>query len=379
MNPNEPGNGSVKSGPALDNLTAALVDICRAGLQADRLREEVLSRLGRAVPFDAAFWATLDPATLLFTRGHQQDIPSDTSAYFVRNEFADDDVNRWTALAQDRAGVRSLAQVTAGDMERSPRFREIFRPLGLGDELRAVFRVGSVCWGCMCLHRQLGSTFTKDERDYVRKLSPHIAEAIRTSLLITSFELPQIADAPGLVVLGADGSIVSSTTAGERWLEELGWPRTETTQAPAELRVLAAVVDRPEDGGHELPRMQMRTLAGRWVVLHGSKLPIEHAPAIAVIIEEATPADLAPILMMAYGLTNRERTITSLVCRGQSTRDIAEQLHITPHTIQDHLKSIFDKTGVRTRRELAMSLLQRDYVPRTMAGTPIGPSGFFIE
>jgi DNA-binding CsgD family transcriptional regulator len=83
--------------------------------------------------------------------------------------------------------------------------------------------------------------------------------------------------------------------------------------------------------------------------------------------------------MMAYGLTNRERTITSLVCRGLSTREIAERLHITPNTIQEHLKSIFDKTGVRSRRELAMSLLQRDYVPRTMAGTPIGPSGFFVE
>ena len=65
----------MKPDPALKNLTAALVDICRAGLQPDRLREEVFARLGRAVPFDAAFWATLDPATLLFTRGHQQDIP----------------------------------------------------------------------------------------------------------------------------------------------------------------------------------------------------------------------------------------------------------------------------------------------------------------
>jgi DNA-binding CsgD family transcriptional regulator len=369
----------VKPSPALENLTAALVDSCRAGLQPDRLRQEVLSRLGRAVPFDAAFWATLDPATLLFTRGHQEDIPPDTAAYFVRNEYDDDDVNRWTTLAQDRAGVRSLAQVTEGDMERSPRFREIFRPLGLGDELRAVFRVGGVCWGCMCLHRQLGSAFSKGERDYVHRLSPHLAEAIRTSLLITSFDLPQIADAPGLVVLGADGSIVSTTAAGERWLEELGWPRSESTRAPTELRALAAVVDQPEDGGHELPRMQMRTLAGRWAVLHSSKLATETAPAIAVIIEEATPADLAPILMMAYGLTDRERTITSLVCRGLATREIAERLHITPNTIQDHLKSIFDKTGVRTRRELAMSLLQRDYVPRTMAGTPIGPSGFFVE
>ena len=208
----------VKHGPALDNLTAALVDVCRSGLPPDRLRDDVLSRLRRAVPFDAAFWATVDPATLLFTRGHQEEIPADTVPYFVRNEYVDDDVNRWTELAHDRAGVRTLAEATAGDMERSPRFRDVFEPLGLGDELRAVFRVGGVCWGCMCLHREIGASFATQEREYVRRLAPHIAEAIRTSLLVTSFELPQIADAPGLVVLGPDAAVVSTTTP-----ESGGW------------------------------------------------------------------------------------------------------------------------------------------------------------
>ncbi len=369
----------VKHGPALDNLTAALVDVCRSGLPPDRLRDDVLSRLRRAVPFDAAFWATVDPATLLFTRGHQEEIPADTIPYFVRNEYVDDDVNRWTELAHDRAGVRTLAEATAGDMERSPRFRDVFEPLGLGDELRAVFRMGGVCWGCMCLHREIGAPFSTQEREYVRRLAPHIAEAIRTSLLVTSFELPQIADAPGLVVLGPDAAVVSTTTPGERWLEELGWPLSEGRVAPAELRALAAAVEEPGDAEREPPRVRMRTLAGRWAVLHASKLATDAAAAVAVIIEEATPADLAPILMLAYGLTNQERTVTSLVCRGLSTREIAERLHITPNTIQDHLKSIFDKTGAHSRRELAMSLLQRDYAPRTMAGTPIGPSGFFVE
>ena len=231
----------------------------------------------------------------------------------------------------------------------------------------------------MCLHREIGARFTAEEREYARRLGPHIAEAIRTSLLVTSLELPQIADAPGLVVLGPGATVVSTTAAGERWLEELGWPLSERNGRPAELQALAAVVDQPHDTEREPPRVRMRTLAGRWVVLHASRLTTEPAATVAVIIEEATPADLAPILMMAYGLTNKERTLTSLVCRGLSTSEIAERLHITPNTIQDHLKSIFDKTDVRSRRELAMSLLQHQYVPRTMAGTPIGPSGFFVE
>ena len=95
-----------------------------------------------------------------------------------------------------------------------------------------------------------------------------------------------------------------------------------------------------------------------------------------MIIEEPSPGELAPVLMMAYGLTKQEQTVTRLVCRGLSTREIADGLHITPHTLQDHLKSIFDKTAVSSRRELVATILQEQYLPRAIAGKPLAPSGF---
>jgi DNA-binding CsgD family transcriptional regulator len=101
--------------------------------------------------------------------------------------------------------------------------------------------------------------------------------------------------------------------------------------------------------------------------------------AIAVIIEEPSPAELAPVLMMAYGLTKQEQSLTALVCRGLPTKEIAAKLHITPNTVQDHLKSIFDKTGVSSRRELVATILQEQYLPRAMAGQPLGPAGFFTS
>jgi ATP/maltotriose-dependent transcriptional regulator MalT len=58
-------------------------------------------------------------------------------------------------------------------------------------------------------------------------------------------------------------------------------------------------------------------------------------------------------------------------------RAIAERLHITSNTIQEHLKSIFEKTGVSSRRELVAVILQEQYLPRLMANRPIGPSGSF--
>jgi DNA-binding NarL/FixJ family response regulator len=85
------------------------------------------------------------------------------------------------------------------------------------------------------------------------------------------------------------------------------------------------------------------------------------------------------MLMLAYGLTSREQTVTELVCRGLSTREIGARLHISEHTVQDHLKSIFDKAGVRSRRELVATILREQYMPRAMSGRPIAPSGAFVE
>jgi DNA-binding CsgD family transcriptional regulator len=81
--------------------------------------------------------------------------------------------------------------------------------------------------------------------------------------------------------------------------------------------------------------------------------------------------------MLAYGLTRQEQTVTSLVCRGMSTREISERLQISANTVQDHLKSIFTKTGVRSRRELVTAILHDQYLPRARTGEPVSRSGFF--
>ena len=83
------------------------------------------------------------------------------------------------------------------------------------------------------------------------------------------------------------------------------------------------------------------------------------ARRVAVIVEPAHPARISPLLMSAYGLTEREQELTRLVLQGYSTAEIAARLVISAHTVQQHLKTVFDKTGVRSRRELVTQGLLR--------------------
>jgi two-component system, NarL family, nitrate/nitrite response regulator NarL len=59
-----------------------------------------------------------------------------------------------------------------------------------------------------------------------------------------------------------------------------------------------------------------------------------------------------------FNLTHREHDIVNAIVAGQSNKDIADQLKISTQTVKHHLTSIFDKTGVSSRLELAMFALR---------------------
>src|ERR1035438_3206351 len=171
------------TGPAADNLVAAVASACRSGLDAGAPRAALLARLRKVVPIDALWWACADPATLLFTRSYREELPAASGPYFVENEFLHQDVNKWTELARDTTGVRTLMRSEEGHPARSDRYRDIFAPLGLQDELRAVLRVRDACWGYLCLHREGPRAFSQDEARFVQRLAPHLAEGLRMGLL----------------------------------------------------------------------------------------------------------------------------------------------------------------------------------------------------
>lgn len=370
--------------PGAERIRRELIRLCHAGLDSRALRIEIMKRLRTVIPVDVSFFSTIDPATLLFTGAVMDEILERASSQFLANEFLQDDVNKCAWMARSNTPVANLVQATQGELGRSQRYREILTPLALGDELRAVLIANGACWGFMCLHRdQSGPPFTPAEAAYLARLTPHFAEGLRTALLIGSTRGATAPDEPGLLLLAEDLSVVAITPAAQRWLAEVretDWPH----KLPLPYAVSAAVVrllaleQEKEAQPDLLPRVRLRTASGHWLVLHASRLSGPSVQGrIAVIFEVARPAEVALLIVQAYDLSRRESEIVRSVLCGLSTREIAETFHISTNTVQDHLKAIFEKAGVRSRRELVGQLFAQQYQPRIAAGCGLDSRGWF--
>ena len=98
------------------------------------------------------------------------------------------------------------------------------------------------------------------------------------------------------------------------------------------------------------PTTRIPTAAGPWLSLHASRLRAQRGEGpIAVVVERAQAQATAPLLLSAHGLTVRESDVARLVLRGLSTTAIADTLHISANTVQDHLKAIFEMRASRAR------------------------------
>ena len=346
-------------GWTFDRVETEIARLAAQALAKDDFCRAAGERIARVLTFDGSCWHTNDPATLLITSHLTERLP-DRFEVLARNEYATDDVNHFAALATSRRRAKTLRGATHNRPDRSPRYRDLLAPNGLDAELRAALVAGQSCWGGLILVRHAGRPdFSAKETDLLARLSRPLAEGLRTAILASAARRAAGPDAPGLIVVDDHGEVYALSETALPWLEELG--ATRHGPPPA---VLATAAAARRAAPHQAPvRSRVRTNAGRWAVLHGSR--VAQAPNHAtVIIEPAAPVDIAPLLLGAYGLTAREREVAELVMRGRSTHDVATDLVITPYTVQDHLKAIFDKVGVRSRKDLMGRVFFDHYLPR---------------
>jgi DNA-binding CsgD family transcriptional regulator len=319
--------------------------------------------LAETVQFDGACWHTVDPATLLIT-SHQTNLDGSGFPFICRNEYLQDDVSKFASLAGRRRPVAILSEATAGCPERSARYREIYAPRGWGAELRGSFDAADVTWGSVMLLREHARPdFSPAEAAFVVSISRYVAHGLRTAMLDEAPAPAAPNEAPGLVLLDVTGAPESINDPARHWLSELD---ADGGSLPA---CVVAVAEHARRAG-SLPeaqatpaRVRVRSRSGRWLVLHGSLVSEHPDGRTAVIVEPASPAEVAPLIAEAYGLSAREREVMGLLMRGLTTREMGGRLWLSPHTVRDHVKSIYEKTRVSSRAQLAARVFYQHFEP----------------
>jgi len=312
-------------------------------------------------------WYTLDPASLLITSHFNEDITEIPSEWLAQ-EYYEDDVNNLAAVARSARGISTLHEATSGDPTSSPRWHANMA-LGGDQEMIAALRTqaGDV-WGALGLYRDQGQPlFDATELAFIQAVAPDLAEGARRALLAGEAVDPEGPRAPGLIVLSGNWEVESTTPGVEHWLAELPDGDWDADKLPSSVLAVAGralrTAEHPDEPG-QVAVSRVLSRSGTWVVLHGASLVAGGARRVAVIVEPAHPARIAPLLMSAYGLTEREQQVTRLVLQGSSTAEISARLVVSAHTVQQHLKSVFAKTGVRSRRDLVGKVFFSYYEPR---------------
>jgi DNA-binding CsgD family transcriptional regulator len=347
----------------LDRLTTRALD---AAVFFREAQQALLPAIG---PVAAAIWHTVDPDSLLMTGSVEHDGPPQPEEV-LRWEYLEHDVLKVVDVARSPRGIQTLAEMTGGRPSRSALYRRFLRPYALEHVVHLALRAapGAPTWGSLVLVRAASQEgFTSDEVRFLEAMAPKLALGAKRSLLVGAASDPDLPDAPGLVVVAADGATESLSPGVERWLDQLPGDRREAGLLPDVVLAVAARALRTFEGDArpgEVAMARTLTRSGRWVVLHGAAMAGDGRPRAAVIVEPAHPAHISALLMDAYGLTSREQQVTRLVLQGDSTAQIAASLVISAHTVQQHLKNIFEKTGVRSRRDLVGKVFFAHYDPR---------------
>jgi len=352
-----------------ERVRADVIRLCRTTVDPLVFYAEANRLIGKVAPFDLSCWHQLDPATLLPT-SHYNEFGIPAPAAWAHNEYMVEDLNKFSDLARADVPAASLSGATEGHPERSSRYRELLTHEGFRDEMRVAFVDSDTCWGAALFLRAADRPdYTPAEAAFLAELSRPIAQALRRSLLTLALAAGEGDEAPGLVVIDAAGQIESLTEPALRWMAELAEVGISVPdRVPSSVAAVAAVArSEPDHRRTGVPRVRALTRGGRWLVLHGALLEGTADGKVAVIIEPARSPEIAPLIVQAYGLTPREREVAELVLLGRSTNDIAALLSVSPYTVQDHLKAIFEKVGVRSRREMVGRFFTEHYQPSLVA------------
>jgi DNA-binding CsgD family transcriptional regulator len=188
-----------------------------------------------------------------------------------------------------------------------------------------------------------GPDFSTGELRFVASLGRTIADGIRRTLVLGAVDARHDDTGPGVLVVDPDRPERAHRSAtARRWLSGLGDAGWHLARVARQAHAAGAPA-----------RIQVCSHNGSWLTLHAE--PYAGA-LVTVVVEPARPADVARLVVEAYGLSAREQEIVGLLAHGHTNAEISRLLGLSRHTVGDHVKRVFGKLAVRSRTELVARL-----------------------
>ncbi|MGG0821980.1 helix-turn-helix transcriptional regulator [Paenibacillus turicensis] len=327
-------------------------------------REDILKQIKKHIPFDAYCFSLIDPYRLLSSGAVTHEGIELIHDSLFSNEYQVNDYNQFIDLMMENRPVASLYETTHGQPEVSERYRTILEPAGFIDELRVVFMDEGKCWGQLALFRSKTQVhFKPDEIKWLYSiLSSTTASLKQFYLQGVEKDWSHAPSETGIMMLSEQLELIGANETALELLEQL---RAEEQivgpTLPRSIRVLCKS-SHGEEKANSPSRSNLLVYVptGFYVSIEANALlNYEGKLQFAISFQKATANDLIPLLSDAYHLSLREREVLTHILRGSSTKEISQALYISPYTVQDHLKSIFTKTKVTTRRELIWKFLSQ--------------------
>ena len=320
------------------------------------LRGQLLSEIRHHVDFDAYVWVLTDPETEVGSDPLAEVPPAAELPRLIRLKYSTT-VNRWTRLLAPPAA--SLDAVTGGQLEESLVWRELMSGYGVTDVASVVFRDRHGCWAFLDLWRTgAAPPFRPPEVDYLAAIAPRVTTRLRR-LQASTFDATPAGRSdrrgPVVLVLSPALDVRAQTAETDAYLRALIPPDADRRPVPAGAYNVGAQLIAQEAGvdAHP-PRARVHLAAGGWLTLSAARMAGREAAAadIAVTVEPASAPERLDLFARAHALSRRESELLTALSRGSDTRRLAAELFVSENTVQDHLKSIFEKTGTKTRGAL---------------------------
>ncbi|MDN4478733.1 LuxR C-terminal-related transcriptional regulator [Demequina sp. SYSU T00039] len=368
---------------ALGRARSDIDVMSRAGLPLHRFMDEAASTIERVIPISGGCLSTLDPATAMVSSTRKFAGLSGNNAgdvAWAHVEYGVEDPSSIEAMVRSGTTALGMHLSLDGAVESSVRMAELMLPVfDYRDEARAIFHDRHGAWGAISVFRgRDDAPFSRQELDFLAAIAPAFTRGIRAGLLSQlSAADAERATGPVVMIIDSADRLAQSSPGAAAQLERLSNAPSAGDPLTLVHALVAAARRYARCEADHLPRIRVRTGDGIWLVLHAAPLggAADRAGDVVVTIEEARPQEVMGLVADAFGLTARERDVTTQVLRGADTKEIAAAMHVSPYTVQDHLKSIFDKAGVASRRELVSRVYFDQYVPRW--GAEVAPGGFF--